>query len=117
MAKLFTGSIDLSKIDEKLIKTTDRNGEPFKNGGRYVNVSIWVNDEPDQYGNHVQITVGGKDDKKYISKNIKQYEKQHEGSTQPQPTNTGRPKSEFEKFAGEPKPKVKQEPQSGDLPF
>lgn len=49
------GSIDLSKIDKNRIVTTDKNGNPFENGAKYVNVTIWVNDEADKYGNNASI--------------------------------------------------------------
>lgn len=78
MSKLFIGSIDLNKIDKSKIVTTDKNGNSFSNGAKYLNISVWLNDEPDQYGNHVSIQMGGKDDKIYIG-NCKEY---HKDSTQ-----------------------------------
>jgi hypothetical protein len=51
MARMLVGSIDLSKIDKKRVVTTDKDGNPFKNGGKYLNVVVWVNDDVDQYGN------------------------------------------------------------------
>lgn len=56
MALIISGSIDLNKIDKSKIKTTDKNGNPFKNGAKYYEVNILVNDEIDQYNNNVQIT-------------------------------------------------------------
>lgn len=45
--KLITGSIDVTKIDKsKLYK-----GEK----GIYLNVAMWLNDEPDEFGNHMSI--------------------------------------------------------------
>ncbi len=55
MAKMYYGSIDLTKIDESRIVETDINGQPFKNNGRFANIIIWVNDEADQFGNHATI--------------------------------------------------------------
>lgn len=47
MSKLYTGSIDVTKIDkEKLYK-----GEK----GTYLNLTIWINDQPDNYGNTMSI--------------------------------------------------------------
>lgn len=86
MAKLFNGSIDVNKIDKSLIKSTDKNGQPFQNGAKYLNVSIWVNDEPDQYGNHVSISIGGKDNRKYIG-NAKLYQPQQQTQQAPQQPN------------------------------
>ena len=56
MALIISGSIDLNKIDKSKIKTTDKNGNPFKNGAKYYEVNILVNDDIDQYNNNVQIT-------------------------------------------------------------
>jgi hypothetical protein len=49
--KIIAGSIDLTKIDKSRIV-------PGKNGAKYYNVSIILNDEKDQYGNDVAITTG-----------------------------------------------------------
>lgn len=56
MALIISGSIDLNKIDKSKIKTTDKNGNQFKNGAKYYEVNILVNDDIDQYNNNVQIT-------------------------------------------------------------
>ena len=48
MSKLLKGSIDLMKID----KTQIVEG---KNGAKYINLDIWINDDADQYGNHAGI--------------------------------------------------------------
>lgn len=81
MSKLYNGSLDLNKIDKSLIKTTDKNGNPFKNNAKYLNVSIWVNDEPDKYGNAISISIGGKDNKVYIG-NAKPYVKSQDAAPQ-----------------------------------
>lgn len=57
MAKLITASIDLNKIDKSKIVTTDKNGQPFANGAKYLNIQISVNDTPDQYGNDCAISL------------------------------------------------------------
>ena len=82
MSKLYLGSIDLSKINKDDIVTTDKDGNKFKNGGKHLNVSIWVNDEPDQYGNQISIKAGKKDGFYYIG-NAKQYQKNN--NTEPSP--------------------------------
>lgn len=47
MAKLLTASIDVTKLDKsKLVKGKK---------GTYANLTIWLNDELDQYGNDVSI--------------------------------------------------------------
>jgi len=57
MSKLLTGSIDLSKIDKTKIVSTDKNGKPFENGAKYLNVVVWINDEADKYGNNASIQI------------------------------------------------------------
>ncbi len=47
MAKLLTASIDVTKLDKsKLIKGKK---------GTYANLTIWINDDVDQFGNDVSI--------------------------------------------------------------
>ena len=55
--RIINASIDLTKIDKSKIVTTDKNGQPFKNGGKYLNVSIILKDEPDNYGNDTSISI------------------------------------------------------------
>lgn len=57
MAQIIQASIDLNKIDKSKIVTTDKNGKPFANGAKYLNVTITINDEPDNYGNHASIKL------------------------------------------------------------
>jgi hypothetical protein len=51
MSKLLVGSIDLSKIEKSRIIEG-------KNGAKYYNVNVWINDENDQYGNIASIQTG-----------------------------------------------------------
>lgn len=53
--KIISASIDLSKIDKSRIKKNDKNGVRFKNGAMYYNISIILNDNPDNYGKDIQI--------------------------------------------------------------
>lgn len=48
MAQIINASIDLTKISKSKIVE--------KNGKKWLSLSIVVNDEPDQYGNTVQIS-------------------------------------------------------------
>ena len=57
MSKMLTGSIDLNKIDKTKIVSTNKDGKPFENGAKYLNVVIWINDETDQYGNNASIQI------------------------------------------------------------
>lgn len=54
---MLTGSIDLNKIDKTKIVSTNKDGKPFDNGAKYLNVVIWINDEADQYGNNASIQI------------------------------------------------------------
>ena len=54
---MLTGSIDLNKIDKTKIVSTNKEGKPFENGAKYLNVVIWINDEADQYGNNASIQI------------------------------------------------------------
>jgi hypothetical protein len=47
MSQHLTASINLDKIDEKKIITGKK--------GRYVNIGIWINDTPNQFGKDVSI--------------------------------------------------------------
>ena len=55
MAQIINASIDLTKIDKSKIVTTDKSGQPFKNGAKYYNIQVVINDEADQYGNDAAI--------------------------------------------------------------
>lgn len=48
MSKLITASINLSKVDKNLLFTS-------KSGEKWLNLSVWLNDTPDQFGNDVSI--------------------------------------------------------------
>jgi hypothetical protein len=68
MNKLYLGKINLSKIDKEKIfegKT-----------GKWIDVTIWINEEPDKYGNSMSIeqSVDKGDDKIYLG-NAKEWSK------------------------------------------
>jgi hypothetical protein len=84
MSKLYLGSIDLNKINKADIVTTDKNGNAFQNGAKYLNVTIWLNDEPDQYGNSIGIKSGDKDNSYYVG-NAKEYIKQGSANVSSEP--------------------------------
>lgn len=71
-------TIDLNKIPESEIVTKDKNGEPFQNGNRYVNCVAFINEEPDQFGNTVNVILKGKKGEKpiYIGGGQKKTDKQ-----------------------------------------
>ena len=51
MSKLYNGSICLSDIPKEKITTSEKNGK------KYLNFNLWVNDAEDQYGNIGSINV------------------------------------------------------------
>ncbi|QIG62325.1 hypothetical protein [Tenacibaculum phage JQ] len=77
---MLTGSIDLNKIDKSKVVTTDKNGNPFSNGAKYLNVVVWLNDTPDQYGNNASIQISqSKEEREQKQKatyigNLKEYQ-------------------------------------------
>ena len=58
MSKLYLGKIDVKKIDKTRLYVGKK--------GTYMNVAIWVNDKPDQYGNEISIQQSVKQGEKII---------------------------------------------------
>ena len=95
MSTLINASIDLSKIDKSKIKTTDKFGQPFKNGAKYLDVNIWINDEADQYGNIASISISQSKEEReagakrvYIGNGKPVQQQQQAPAQQPAPTLT-----------------------------
>jgi hypothetical protein len=63
MSKIIAASIDLTKLDKSRIK-------PGKNGAEYYDISIILNDQPNQYGQDTSITTGQTKEER-AAKNIK----------------------------------------------
>ena len=57
MAKLISASIDLTKIDKSKIVSVNKQGQPFSNGAKYLNVTIAVNDEKNAYDQDTSIYI------------------------------------------------------------
>lgn len=61
MAQMYYGSLNLSDI----LKNAKLPHSAFVRAGKenkaFVNVQIWINEEPDKYGNHVSIKLNSKD--------------------------------------------------------
>ena len=76
MSKLLTGSINYDVLKEAL-KTGMINAQKAENGTRYININVWVNDQPDQYGNDGSIQLQFKKEyqheKKIYIGNLKTY--------------------------------------------
>ena len=58
MGKLITASINLKKVDQSLLIPGEK--------GKYLNLTIWLNDEKDQYGNDVSVEQRTEKDKDKI---------------------------------------------------
>lgn len=56
MALIASVSINLTKIDKNKIKKFDKNGNPFKDGAQYYDLTVTLNDEKDQWGNDIAVT-------------------------------------------------------------
>jgi hypothetical protein len=63
MSKRISASICLTDISEKF-RAGHSSVTTAKNGKKYINLSIWINDAPDQYGNDVSIQLNSKQDKR-----------------------------------------------------
>ena len=66
MSKLINISIDVTAIPKDKIV-------PHKNGKKYLSLDVWINDEPDDYGNDCSVNIRqskeereGKERKTYI---------------------------------------------------
>lgn len=96
MSKLYNGSICLSDIPKEKITTSEKNGK------KYLNFNLWVNDEKDQYGNIGSINVSQtKEERESGAKKV------YFGNIKP-----------VERNAPQQQPGVSQEPDmTGDLPF
>lgn len=62
MSKLYLGSIDYDKLMDILKSGKASTFKSQKTGKRYVNISVWQNNEPNQYGNSLSIQVGTKEE-------------------------------------------------------
>lgn len=61
MSQLLNGSICLSDLNAKA-KEGHSAFSRAKNGKIYFNITQWINDEPDQYGNHSSFQLNSKKD-------------------------------------------------------
>ena len=61
MSTLYNGSICLSDIPKDKITTSEKNGK------KYLNFNLWVNDEKDQYGNIGSINVSQSKEEREIA--------------------------------------------------
>jgi len=64
------GSICMTDLSEAFKKNHSAFNKSEKNGKLYANIAVWMNDEPDQYGNVLSFQLNSKkdapDDKVYF---------------------------------------------------
>jgi len=63
MSKLLYGSVDFTKLLE-LAKAGNKAFSKAQNGKIYLNLNVWINDEPDNYGNNASIQTTFKESTK-----------------------------------------------------
>jgi hypothetical protein len=56
--RIVNASIDVTKIDKTKIVSTNKDGKPFKNGGKFLDISIFINDEANSFGQDCSIAIG-----------------------------------------------------------
>lgn len=70
MGKPMHGSICLSDLSAAFKKNHSAFNKSQKNGKIYANIAVWMNDEPDEYGNILSFQLNSKkdapDDKVYF---------------------------------------------------
>lgn len=57
MSQLLNGSLDLTLILEKAKEKHSAFSKSEKNGHIYFNITQWVNDEPNEYGQHSSLLL------------------------------------------------------------
>lgn len=63
MSQMLTGSVCFTDLKEAL-KKAHSSGSRASNGKVYANIVIWINDEPDKFGNTVSIQLNSTKDKR-----------------------------------------------------
>lgn len=70
MGKPMHGSICMTDLSEAFKKNHSAFNKSKKNGKLYANIAVWMNDEPDEYGNILSFQLNSKkdapDDKVYF---------------------------------------------------
>jgi hypothetical protein len=56
------GSICMTDLSEAFKKNHSAFNKSEKNGKLYANIAVWMNDEPDQYGNILSFQLNSKKD-------------------------------------------------------
>lgn len=63
MAQMLTGSVCFTDLREAL-KQAHSSGNKAANGKVYANIVIWINDEPDKFGNTASIQLNSTKEKR-----------------------------------------------------
>ena len=84
---LYSGSLNLSDMNAAA-KAGHSAFSKASNGKIYCNVAVWLNDEPDKYGNSMAIQLSSKKEKRETEKkqyigNAKLFEKEAPKSLEP----------------------------------
>ena len=78
MSKLYLGKINLKKIDKSRIFEG-------KDGNKWIDVTLWLSDDPDEYGNEMAIQQSTKkDESKIYLGNAKAWEARQENKPGPE---------------------------------
>ena len=103
MSILINGSLDLTLILEKAKAKHSAFSKSTKNGHIYFNITEWVNDEPNQFGQHVSYLLNSsKEQKETEGKIYIGNGKKAEGGGNQEPLDNGA---------------VTELPETSDLPF
>lgn len=70
MAKLNVGSICVTDLLEQAKAKHSAFVKSEKNGKIYANIKVWVNDTPDQYGNHISLQLNSSKERKDIEEKV-----------------------------------------------
>lgn len=101
MSKLLTGSVCLTDLIEQAKKKHSAFSKA-NNGKIYGNIALWMNDEPDKYGNTVSIQLNSEKDKRDAEGKI------YIGNAKPIGTQQAAPIAETD---------TNELPETDDLPF
>jgi hypothetical protein len=86
------GSICMTDLSNAFKAKHSAFNKSEKNGKLYANIAVWLNDEPDQYGNILSFQLNSKkdapDEKVYFGSAKLPVEKTNEPSPTPDPTST-----------------------------
>lgn len=66
MSKLINASICYSDLTDLAKKPHSAFSRSEKNHKAYVNIQIWINDEPDQYGNDATLMLNSKKESREV---------------------------------------------------